>query len=85
MKTMIPIQFIMKMENIAPQRMREQYGIHYAKTFWEKLIGLMFKKDFLGELVFTYKNPTNIFIRYSEKTTLLVEWMNRTRRVPMKK
>lgn len=59
---MIPIQFIMEMENIAPQRMKERYDIQYATTFWEKLVGLMFKKNFQGELIFTYKNPTNIFI-----------------------
>ena len=62
MKTMIPIQFIMEMETIAPQRMRTRYGIQYASTFLEKFIGLMFKKDFQGELIFTYAKPSNFFI-----------------------
>ena len=50
------------MENIAPQRMKERYGIHYANTFLKRTLGLMFKKDFLGELVFTFKKPTTLFI-----------------------
>ena len=59
---MIPIGFIADMENIAPMRMMERYKIHYANTFLKKTLGLMFKKDFLGELVFTYTKPTNLFI-----------------------
>lgn len=59
---MIPIGFIADMENIAPNRMKERYGIHYANTFLKRTLGLMFKKDFQGELVFTYTKPTNLFI-----------------------
>ena len=59
---MMPIGFIADMENIAPNRMKERYGIHYANTFLKRTLGLMFKKDFQGELVFTYTKPTNLFI-----------------------
>lgn len=62
---MIPIQFITEMRTIAPQRMKERYNTHYAKTGWQKMMGLMFKKDFQGEMIFTYKKPTNIFIHTS--------------------
>ena len=50
------------METIAPQRMKERYSIHYANTYLKRTLGLMFKKDFKGELVFTYAKPTDIFI-----------------------
>ena len=59
---MIPVGFIADMESIAPTRMKELYKIHYANTFLKRTLGLMFKKDFLGELVFTYTKPTNLFI-----------------------
>ena len=62
---MIPIQFITEMENIAPMRMKTRYRIQYAKTFWQKFIGLMFRKDFQGEMIFTYEKPTDIFIHTS--------------------
>lgn len=59
---MIPIKFIAEMGNITPERMKERYSIQYAKTFWEYLIGLMFKSDFRGMMVFTYAKPINLFI-----------------------
>lgn len=59
---MMSIGFIAEMENIAPNRMKERYGIQYANTFLKRTLGLMFKKDFRGELIFTFKKPTNLFI-----------------------
>ena len=59
---MIPIKFIAEMERIAPERMKERHSIQYAKTFWEYLIGLMFKADFQGIMVFTYAKPINLFV-----------------------
>jgi len=50
------------MENIAPQRMKERYNIQYANTFLKRSLGLMFKKDFQGKLIFTFKKPTNLII-----------------------
>ena len=62
---MIPIQFITEMGSIAPMRMKTRYRIHYANTFLKRTLGLMFKKDFQGEMIFTYEKPTDIFIHTS--------------------
>ena len=59
---MIPIQFIMEMENIAPQRMKERYRIHYANTFLKRTFGLMFRKDFLGLMVFCFPELCTIIV-----------------------
>lgn len=59
---MTPIHFIAEVENIASNRMKERYNIQYANTFLKRTLGLMFKKDFCGELVFTFGKPTNLFI-----------------------
>ena len=62
MKNTIPIQFIMEMENIAPNRMYERYGIEYASTFLQKMTGLMFRKDFKGKMVFRFSRSCSIFV-----------------------
>jgi len=75
------------MENVAPQRMKER-NIQYANTFLKRSLGLMFKKDFQGEMVFTFPKPTNIFIHtffmrfdinavcYNEKNEIVREVKN---------
>ena len=80
---MIPIGFLAEMETIAPTRMKERYGVQYANTFLKRTFGLMFKKDFHGEMVFTFGKPTNLFIHtffmrfdidvmcYNEKSKLI--------------
>jgi len=50
------------MENVAPQGMFERYKIEYANTFLKRTLGLMFKRNFDGKLVFTFKKPTNFFV-----------------------
>lgn len=88
MKTMIPIQFITEMENIAPQHTKEHFDIQYATTFWQKSLGLMFKNDFLGKMFFRNYKPINLFIHtifmrfpidiicYNEKNEIIREVKN---------
>lgn len=59
---MIPINFIIEMENIAPMRMKERFGIQYASTFLEKFVGLMFRKDFHGKMVFKFTRPCSFIV-----------------------
>lgn len=59
---MIPIGFIAEMETIAPIGMRERFGVEYAKTCLQKTIGLMFRKDCIGKMIFTFKKPASIYI-----------------------
>ena len=62
---MTPISSIADTEKITPNSVYGRESVIYAKTFWEKTIGLALREDFYGVMVFTYNKPVNLVIHTS--------------------
>jgi uncharacterized membrane protein (UPF0127 family) len=56
------IQFVTERGNSAPTRKSEQPDMQYASTFREKVVGLMFRKDFLGKMIFKFPQPCTLIV-----------------------
>ena len=74
------IQFVTERGNSAPTRKSDRCSTQYATTLWQRTLGLMFREDFDGELIFKFKKPCTIFVHsFFMKFSIRIKFYNKNR------